>query len=82
MNIHEILESNLHRLYENHSELLGRIGQILEPEIPHIVDTFYAELLLIPEIKSILKNAIVEKNLKQSQQQWIRDFFQPHSVIS
>jgi len=59
---------------------LTKIGEILEPELTNIVDLFYSELMEIPQMTSILKKAIVEKNLKESQKKWIHDFFKPHGI--
>ncbi|MBF0467938.1 MAG: GGDEF domain-containing protein [Desulfamplus sp.] len=80
MSIKEILSMKLQQLYEENTELLVEIGNLLEPELAQIVDAFYVELLEIPEITPILKNAIVEKNLKESQKQWIHDFFKPRTA--
>ena len=77
MKMRLVLQEKLSMLYEENSDLLINLGSFLEPQIKDIVDTFYAELLEIPEISTILNNAIVQKNLKESMRKWIHDFFLP-----
>jgi len=77
MKMELILQKKLHRLYEENSDIMMRLGNFLEPEFEGIIDAFYTELMEIPEIASILKNMFVQKNLKASLQKWMHDFFQP-----
>lgn len=77
MRINEIIKERLRKIYEGNEELLKSISSILKPELTGIVDNFYDELLDIPEIRPILMNSIVQKNLKASQKKWIYDFIQP-----
>ncbi|MBF0573331.1 MAG: GGDEF domain-containing protein [Desulfamplus sp.] len=79
MSIKETIDKKIEKLYSDNVELLTKIGELLEPELTNIVDLFYSELMEIPQMASILKNAIVEKNLKESQKKWIHDFFKPHN---
>ncbi|MBF0304004.1 MAG: hypothetical protein HQK73_13270, partial [Desulfamplus sp.] len=79
MSIKETIDKKLEKLYSENSELLKKVGEFLEPELTNIVDLFYNELIEIPQMASILKNAIVEKNLKESQKKWIHDFFKPRN---
>lgn len=58
MKMELILQKKLHRLYEENSDIMMRLGNFLEPEFEGIIDAFYTELMEIPEIASILKNMI------------------------
>jgi diguanylate cyclase len=79
MNMQEILYQKLQQIYEGPSgNLLKELGQFLEPELDEIVESFYTELLDIPEIAPILINTIVQKNLRNALKTWIHEFFQPH----
>jgi len=80
MSIKELIDKKLEKLYSDNSDLLTKIGDLLKPELSDIVDLFYSELMKIPQMAPVLKNAIVEKNLKQSQKKWICDFFRPHGM--
>ena len=77
MKIKTVLQEQLCKLYEEKSDMLIKIGNFLEPDLIDIVDAFYTELIELPEIANILEHYIVKKNLKQSQRNWIHDFFQP-----
>lgn len=80
MTIQEILRKKLQYIYAgNTGTLLQDIYNILEPELPEIVNTFYAELLDIPAIAPILENSIVQKNLRNALKTWITVLFQPHT---
>lgn len=81
MKINEIIKTRLKALYQENEELLKTIGTIITPGLDSIVDNFYAELMEIPEIKPILMNSIVQKNLKASQKKWIHDFIQPSKDV-
>lgn len=80
MSIKDLIDKKLEKLYSDNSDLLTKIGDLLKPELSDIVDVFYSELMKIPQMAPVLKNAIVEKNLKQSQKKWIYDFFRPHGM--
>ncbi len=80
MRIHDILRERLERIYSGDSErILLTAGTLLEPELGKITDSFYTELLDIPEIAPILENSIVQKNLANSLHIWMSDLFRPHS---
>jgi diguanylate cyclase len=76
----EILYSRIRMIYSGESSrLVLMIGKILEPELKDMVNMFYGELLGIPETAVILKNAVVEKNLRRSLGVWLQSLFQDHS---
>ena len=77
MTIKAIIHHKLEVLYDDNAELLKRIGSVLEPDLKDIVDTFYSELMQVDEIAPILNNVVVQKNLREFQILWIRDFFKP-----
>jgi len=77
MSIQNILRYKLEQLYDSKSKVtLEKMNAVLEPQFPDIVDTFYDELMDVPEIAPILTHSIVHQNLKSQLHTWLQNLFQ------
>lgn len=56
---------------------LSRIQPLLTPNIPAYVDTFYEVLLSEPASAKFLNNELVEKRLKTSMTEWLKETISP-----
>lgn len=78
--IHSIVQDKLQLCYtEVTPERLSALQAVLEPRLPAIVDSFYAELQLIPELRPILEHSLVHRNLKDHLRHWIQAIYQPNN---
>ena len=78
MTIQEILLDRLQAIHSGDSAGgVAAIRDAIQPDIGEIVQAFYAELLEIPEIRPILENALVRKNLPASLDRWLQRLFTP-----
>jgi diguanylate cyclase len=76
MNIQEILRYKLETLYNTESEItLRKMNEVLEPQFPEIIDTFYTELMEVPELVPILSHSLAHRNLKGQLYTWLCDLF-------
>src|SRR5512141_2788291 len=77
MSIQNILRYKLEQLYDSKSKVtLEKMNAVLEPQFPAIVDTFYDELMDVPEIAPILAHSIIHQNLKSQLHTWLHNLFQ------
>lgn len=71
MKIDDVVHSRLTNLYIDNKNIAYHISNIITPRANEVVDTFYRNLLDIPETKVFLENTIVSKNLKKSMKAWL-----------
>lgn len=79
MSMRNIMQAQLSAIYDNPYIPLDTIATLLKPELPAIVDTFYAEFLQMPETVRVLNHHLIQKSLRSALSQWVLALFAPSS---
>ncbi|MBF0183050.1 MAG: GGDEF domain-containing protein [Magnetococcales bacterium] len=78
MNMRDILFSRLANIYYGSLRyLMVEMRDIVLPEIPAVVHSFFKEIHEIDELASLIDNSIVTRNLLEAMDQWWGDLFRP-----
>lgn len=78
MEIETAITLRLKRIYADENRpLITAMAQMLTPDATAIAENFYGRLLALDEVRPVLENTIVRKNLPVKLRRWLLSMFQP-----